>query len=262
MKLYAETYSAGSPSSPGAQHLIVLHGLFGCCENWRSLAKQWADTYTVHCVDLRNHGKSPHHADMQYPTLATDIEAYISEHGLGAVFILGHSLGGKVAMQFALDFSHRVIKLIVADIAPINYPPLHAVVLAGLSALNLATIETRTDADRALAQYIESSETRQFLLKNLRREPAGGYAWKMNLTAIADNYPHLAAFPENEGKTYTGPALFIKGGHSDYLAPEQRENIEKYFPHARLSVVPAAGHWLHADNPAIFSTLVKRFLGD
>lgn len=203
------------------QPLILLHGLFGSMENLGGISQRLQDSYQIHALDQRNHGRSPHTDSMDYPSMAADVLAYMDRQGLERASLLGHSMGGKVAMQVALLAPERVDKLIVADIAPVAYKPRHDAILEGLSALDVARLTTRQEADRFLADYVETPEIRHFLLKNLQRVPDAEregdssplFRWRLNLPVIQSCYMNLAAAPEAEG-SFDGPVLFLKGEDS------------------------------------------------
>lgn len=241
--------------------LMILHGLFGTWENWGAQIKMLADRYDIIAADLRNHGASPHSDTTDYHLMAEDVIELMDRLGIDRTLMLGHSMGGKVAMQLALDHPGRIDKLIVADIAPVDYGPHHEAVFRGLFNVDLAAIRSRADADARLAEHIDSAGVRAFLLKNLQRSRDGGFSWKMNLKALHDAYDRITAAPSASGQ-FDGPVLFIKGGNSEYLLPEHADAIKARFPNARYKVIEGTGHWLHAEKPAAFNRLVERFLSE
>ena len=254
MKLYFKEYGEAGPP------LLILHGLLGAGGNWHTLSREaFSDAFHVYAIDLRNHGRSPHSDVFDYPAMAGDVEELIERENLAPAHVLGHSMGGKVAMQLALDHPELVDRLVVADVAPKGYPPHHETILEALRELDLACYESRKDIDRFLAKRVASRPVRQFLLKNLNYDGEGGYRWTMNLEAIHQNYDHVSAGLKAEG-SFGGPALFIRGAQSDYVADEDREQIKQAFPRARLTTLKGAGHWLHADQPAAFAETVMQFL--
>ena len=238
--------------------LLLLHGLFGSGSNLGFIARELVDGYTVHSLDLRNHGKSFQSDTMSYTLMAEDVKAYIDAKQLAPVNILGHSMGGKVAMELALNHPELIHQLIVADIAPVTYKPRHDKVLAGLQALASAPIASRQQADSVLAQHIEETTVRQFLLRNLSKASGSDYKLLFNLGAIVNNYSALSA--GNAGTPFPGPTLFIKGELSNYITEQHRSNISTLFPSAQLKIISGTGHWLHAEKPQLFTTIVKRFL--
>ncbi|OEY66461.1 alpha/beta fold hydrolase [Marinobacter sp. X15-166B] len=246
--------------------LIVLHGLFGSLENLGAVSQQLKQDYEIHGLDLRNHGGSPHTDSMDYPGMAADVIAYMDAQGLGQAHFLGHSMGGKVAMQLALSYPQRVARLIVADISPVTYPPHHNEVLEGLQALDLHGVTSRKQADEALAPYVDTPGVRQFLLKNLVRLPADEreddnlqFQWRLNVPVIVADYPKLARAPEGEG-AFDGPVLFLKGANSAYIQTKHHEQINRLFPDAEIRVIEDAGHWLHAEQTAEFVACCQAFL--
>ncbi|MDY6891859.1 MAG: alpha/beta fold hydrolase [Pseudomonadota bacterium] len=238
--------------------LIILHGLFGSLENWGAQAKQLSQRHDVIAVDLRNHGRSPHAARMDYSAMAEDLIELMERLQLDRAHLLGHSMGGKAAMQLALTHPDRVERLIVVDIAPVAYPPHHEEVFAGLDSIDLSRLQSRREADAILSRHVSSAPTRAFLLKNLYRDENGHFAWRMNLPVLEQQYDRIAAPPK--GTPYTGPVLFIKGGESDYIAAEHREAILTCFPAARFKIIAGAGHLPHVEKPATFTRLVENFL--
>lgn len=254
MKLHFERLGEGPP-------LVILHGLLGSGDNWMGLAKSWAADFTVLVPDLRNHGRSPHAQDASFGAMAGDVVELIHSEGLSQVLLLGHSLGGKTAMRVALDHPAEIRGLVVVDIAPKPYPPIHRSLLAGLLALNLSQFTTRSEVDSALTATIPDARVRQWLLKNLGRSPEGDFFWKPNLPVLHQNLGELTSgFADLRDSQ--APALFVAGGRSDYLGPEDMPLIHQYFPKAMLEKIPEAGHWVHVDAPAKLLDLVTRFANE
>ncbi|TPG64532.1 alpha/beta fold hydrolase [Hymenobacter nivis] len=244
--------------------LVILHGLFGTLDNWQTLARRWAQDagLRVISVDLRNHGRSFHNPDHSYDAMAADVGALFDHLGLGPdATLMGHSMGGKVAMRFALGRPERLARLIVVDIAPNFSDMTHQdEVLAGLRAVNLAAITNRQEADAALGQHIRSVGVRQFLLKNLYRDENNAFAWRINLPVLAGAMP--AVGEEITGEPFLKPALFVRGGKSDYItANDKLYVIPALFPNSEVATVPDAGHWLHAEKPDEVYELVRAFAG-
>jgi pimeloyl-ACP methyl ester carboxylesterase len=239
--------------------VILLHGLFGSSDNWHFIALRLAENFHVFAVDHRNHGLSPHSAEMNYPLMAADVEKFFATRGLETASVIGHSMGGKTAMQFALQFPQRVEQLVVADMAPRAYAPAHEKIFAALLALDLPQFQTRQQIVETLAQEIPSLILRRFLLKNLGRNSAGQFFWKINLRDIAESYPHLRQ-PVLHPRPFARPALFIRGGKSDYLRPEDEPLIRELFPQAQILTIAEASHWVHADEPEEFLRLLLDFL--
>ncbi len=241
--------------------VITLHGLFGSRENLGVISRGLAPSFRVHGLDLRNHGRSPHHEAMNYQVMAEDVLAYMDECGIENTHLVGHSMGGKVAMTLALLAPERVNRLVVIDIAPVTYrEQRHDAILQGLSAMPLADLTSRNEADQFLSAYEPEPAVRQFLLKNLHRTGQGSFAWRMNLTAIINHYPAILAGQQAE-QPFAGATLFIKGGASDYILPEHREPVLALFPAATVRVIPGAGHWVHAQKPELVVRTLLRFLG-
>lgn len=246
--------------------LILLHGLFGSLENLGGIARRLEDGWQIHALDERNHGSSPHTDDMDYPAMAEDVVAYLDARGIEKASLLGHSMGGKVAMQVALKHPERVQSLIVADISPVTYKAHHDAILEGMQQMDLRGVKSRTEADARLAEFVEMAGVRQFLLKNLERIPAQEqvddevtFRWRLNLPVIDACYGKLAAAPEGHGP-FEGPVLFIKGADSAYIQEKHRDTIRTLFPGAELKIIEGTGHWLHAEKPDAFAMLCRRFL--
>jgi esterase len=243
----------------GTQHLIILHGFLGSLDNWHSLSTEWANAgLHVYAVDQRNHGRSPHTDEHTISLMADDLRDFMEEHELKDAVILGHSMGGKVAMQFALDHPELCTKLIVADMAPRQYKPGHDDVFEAIFNVSLDKIETRKDAEEAMKPYLGDPGTRQFIMKSLERQQDGTYAWKFNLKTLYQDYAEITR-PIETGKTYEKPALFLKGELSRYIKDEDLPEIRQLFPHSDVISVEGAGHWLHADNPKAFFEAVLHF---
>ncbi len=239
--------------------IILIHGMFGSLSNLGMLARTLIDRYRVISVDLRNHGDSPHEQKMDIPSMAADIVELMDCLQIDSAALIGHSLGGKIAMQVALDSPARVTALVVADIAPVTYQGGQDRALAGLVALGAGSIESRSAADKLLSEYIEEPATRAFLLKNLARDKQGSLSLKLNISSIEENYATtLVAAPS--GDSFSGPTLFLKGENSAYIQDKYRPVIEQMFPRVALQVVAKAGHWLHAEQPQMFNGLVAEFL--
>ena len=240
--------------------LIILHGFLGMGDNWKTLANKFAqDGFQTHLVDQRNHGRSFHSMDFSYQLMANDLVEYVDHHQLSAVNLIGHSMGGKTAMEFAVNNPQLVKKLIVADIAPKAYPQHHQTILKGLSIIWAATIESRSEADEVLSNYIPEVGVRQFLLKNLYWVEKGRLGLRMNLPALTANIEEVGKALDVDS-LYEGPTLFLKGERSDYIQDLDEILIKRHFPNALVEQVRAAGHWVHAENPAEFYQNVMNFL--
>lgn len=239
--------------------VILIHGMFGSLSNLGMLARELVADYRVISVDLRNHGDSPHESLMDLASMAADIVALLDDLNLASAILIGHSLGGKVAMQVALNHAARVSDLVVIDIAPVTYDKRQDVALDALNLLAQNPIESRREADAMISAQIADAPTRAFLLKNLARTPQGEFKLKLNLASINQNYATtLVSAPT--GQAYEGPTLFLKGEHSAYIQEKHRSLIQQFFPASRLEVVPNTGHWLHAEKPDAVNTLIRAFI--
>ncbi len=256
MKLHYREYGSYSDRHPT---LILLHGLLGSSSNWLSLARQLADDFHLLVPDLRNHGRSPHHPEVGYPALAEDLAELIDEQGLDSALLIGHSMGGKTAMWLALHQPQRVSGLVVVDIAPVRYANRFQQIYEALHAVDRATVGSRAEADQVLAGYLDEVGLRQFLLQNLHLQD-GEWGWRMNLQALAAGMDAIVDFPLQSEPSYSGPTLFIYGEQSDYVEPQSKQVISRLFPDARMSCIRNAGHWVYAEQPQAFSSLLSSFL--
>ena len=240
------------------ENLVLIHGLFGSLENLNMVAKVLSQFYCVTNVDVRNHGFSFHENNMEYTDLAQDVIDTLDHLNIDSTYILGHSMGGKIAMQVALDFPERINKLIVADISPVQYPQHHNQIIAGLQSIDLSKVANRKQADEQLSHYVEDVGVRQFLLRNLHKVD-DKLVFKCNLEFIAHCYPQIIKGYQQDN-TFLKPTLFIKGGNSDYITAEHRSIISQLFPHSKAKIIQGAGHWLHAEKTVAFNNTVKTFL--
>ncbi len=251
--LHANILGAGTP-------LLILHGFLGMSDNWKTLGRKYAENgYEVHLLDQRNHGRSFRSEEFDYPAMAADLLHYMDERGIEKAMLIGHSMGGKTAMQFACTYPGRVSKLIVADIAPKRYPPHHQQILSALDALPLERLESRTEADEALSEHIEDWGIRQFLLKNLYWVEPGRLGLRINLEVLKHKMEEIGAALPPEAR-YEGPVLFLRGGKSGYVTRGDLPIIHHHFPQATLETLEGAGHWLHAENPEEFLQKSLEFL--
>lgn len=258
LELYCDSIGAGAD-------VVILHGLFGSGENWRSQAKRLAADFRVHSMDLRNHGASPHASQMNYPAMAADVMATCGKLGLKQIHLIGHSMGGKTAMQLALNNPALVQRLIIVDIAPKKYPHHHQQILQGLARLQLLSqqnkLPSRGTADKELEAFVNNREVRSFLLKNLQRHESGNYLLRINLDAISEHYNDIAAAIEpDRPDPRQQPTLFIKGANSDYLQVADQEAVLTLFPAARLKSIAGAGHWPHSEKPDVVFKIIHDFL--
>ena len=240
--------------------VILIHGMFGSLSNLAGLARVIDGDHRVISVDLRNHGDSPHEEAMDIPLMAADIIELMDDLRLPSAVLIGHSLGGKVAMQIALNHPQRVAGLVVGDIAPVQYPQTNNVLaLDALEALSQQQITSRAAADETMGRYIDEPVTKGFLLKNVRRLTADKFELKLNMASITKNYAtSLCAAPA--GVPFSGPTLFIKGEVSAYIQEKHKPVIDQLFPNAKLEIMTGVGHWLHAEKPQVFNDLVLNFI--
>lgn len=249
MELFYRKIGQGKP-------LFILHGLFGLSDNWTTVGKLLSEFFEVYLIDLRNHGYSPHSDDWSYPLMATDIFDLASKHK--SVSIMGHSLGGKVAMQFASMYPEKTDKLIVVDIAPKKYPSNQFNFIEKLLSINLSVFESRKEVETELVKIIKDQATIQLLLKNIHWNDKNKLAWKFNLKVIAENQNKINNSFSIEKNIITIPSLFIRGEKSDYILDTDIPNIEKLFSNSKFTTILEAGHWVHADKPKEFTeTLVS-----
>ena len=253
MELHYESYGSGPA-------LICLHGLFGSAENARTLNKHvFAKHFSVYAPDQRNHGHSPHSDAFSVEVMTQDLIQFLDDHDLNQVFLMGHSMGGKVALYAALTHPERIHRLIVVDIAPRPYSPHLQLIFDALRAIDLAKTKSRKDLDQALADHIPQKLIRQFLLKNVKRCDDKSFRWRINLEAITTNY-ETATEAELGERTFGKPTLFIRGGRSSYVTDEDKPLINKHFPQAEIVTIEEAGHWVHYEAPQAFAQEVLRFL--
>lgn len=251
MKLNYKELGEGEP-------LIILHGLFGSLDNWYSLGKILAEQYHVFLVDVRNHGQSPHSEEFTYDAMAADLKEFIEDRGLEKAIVLGHSMGGKIAMVTALNTPEVISKLIVVDIAPRTYEVHHRTILDGLLSLDFSTIESRGEADEQLANYIANTGVRQFLLKSLYWKEKDQLGLRFNLDVLNKEIEPISSW-KDRNTAFDGQALFIRGGKSDYILPED-PSVHLHFPEASIVTVENAGHWVHAEAPSELLKIVKEFI--
>jgi esterase len=238
--------------------IILIHGLLGSLENLNMVAKSLKENYRVTNIDVRNHGLSFHENSMSYKELAQDIVSLMEELNIERSHILGHSMGGKIAMEIALEHNQKVEKLIVADIAPVAYPSHHEHIIEGLQSIDVESINSRKDADKQLSKFVDDIGVRQFLLRNLVMKNEK-FSFKCNLEYIAQCYIQIMKGYEGE-QQFIGEALFIKGGNSTYITTEHRDIIKQLFPNSRAKIIQGAGHWLHAEKTTAFNKVVNDFL--
>ncbi len=248
----------GPATIPDGPPLVLLHGLFGQARNFGQIQRALAQRWRVIALDLRNHGASPHAPDMRYATMAEDVLETLDALGAAPAVLIGHSMGGKVAMRAALSRPAAVARLLVADIAPVVYPPHNYPIVAAMRAIPLQNELTRAAADAALAGAVPEASVRAFLLQNLRL--GAPPIWRIGLAEIDAAMADIEGWDGGEATVYAGRTLFVAGENSDYIRADARPTIRALFPAARFVTVKRAGHWLHADNPAGFLAVVEAFL--
>ena len=251
MKLFFRELGSGQP-------IIILHGLFGSSDNWLTQAKLFSVHYRVLTLDLRNHGQSPHSDVFDYPSMVADLAEFMEDHGIKSSVVIGHSMGGKAAMNFALAHPDMVDKLVVVDISPRPYNLEHYGILEGLNAIPIDTLTSRNEADEILARYVEEADVRQFLLKNLQRKAEGGFSWKINLPVISKKLSNIGVDVHYPGE-FEKPTLFIRGSKSNYVPDQDIVRIQEVFPLAKMETMDT-GHWVQAEKPAEFVDVVMRWL--
>jgi esterase len=278
MKLFYRKYGESGPP------LVIVHGLYGSGDNWVTIARELSDHFEVFVLDQRNHGHSPHSETHDYPAMRDDLKLFMDAEGIEQAVLIGHSMGAKTIMFFAAEWPDRVQALVSVDMAPRAYHELaleshsaanHAAMLDAMLELDLSRMQSREDIDRALAPKIGSERVRSFLLKNVRREGAdrdangnvngGGFSWRINLPALRKNLDRILDGLDVERIEAAGgitgfPALFIAGEKSDYIRPEDHSMIRRVFPGASIVTLPNAGHWVHAEQPALLLKNIKYFL--
>jgi len=253
MKLHSKIYG------DKGQDLIVIHGLFGMSDNWNTLGKKFAKYCKVHLIDLRNHGRSPHSTEFNYEVMCDDLLEYMEDNSIKNPVILGHSLGGKVAIKFAFTHPDKIEKLIVADMSPRRYnTDFHQNLLSILYKLNLEDFEKRKEIDSILSSTYKDKGMRLFLLKNLYRKENKEFAWRFNIDVLLEKVSNIQEADFIQGVCKI-PTHFIRGGNSNYITSEDELTINKHFSDFSIATIEGAGHWLHAENPERFYNEVMGF---
>lgn len=247
-------------ADPRGLPIIILHGLFGSRNNWVTTARQLARRHSIYSLDLRNHGKSPHHEKMSLRNMAEDVLQFLDDNAIAKCIMIGHSMGGKAAIQLALDHPTRIEKLVVADIVPRLYAPRHDDVFEAIDIINNTKIINRNNADKMIEHILPNPAVRLFLLTNLMRDSQGQLIWRINMKAIRDNYAAISAAPQTDiNATFNAPTLFIGGTQSPYITADDEPIIKRFFPQAKIKMLDA-GHWIHIDQPHAFLDLVDSFI--
>lgn len=241
------------------QPLIILHGVFGSSDNWMTLGRRFAEHHQVYLVDQRDHGRSPHTTEFTYDAMKEDLRHFIENEGIENPIIIGHSMGGKVSMLFALNYPELYDRLVVVDIAARAYPVHHGDILAGLNAIDTASLASRKDADTQLAVYESSFGVRQFLLKNLYRAKESGFRWRFNLKAITEGIENISIEITADEPNHKS-TLFMRGLNSHYISDEDKPHLASLFPQAQFLDFEDAGHWIHAEKPNEFYDAIMAFI--
>jgi len=251
--LYSKIEGEGKP-------FVIIHGFLGMSDNWKTLSTQFAQLgFQIHVLDMRNHGKSFHSDEFNYEVMAQDVKAYVDFHNLQNITLLGHSMGGKIAMLFATQYPELVEKLIIADIGPKYYAPHHQTILAALNAIDFYEKPSRAEVDEIISEYISDFGTKQFLLKNLYWVEPNQLGFRFNLKVFNDKISEIGTALPIDNHFYK-PTLFLRGDKSDYILDSDFETIYYHFPEAKIITISNAGHWLHAENPKEFYKEVQGFL--
>jgi esterase len=251
MILNYKTQGSGPP-------ILILHGLFGMLDNWKSIANQLETDYSVYLLDLRNHGRSPHDGDHSYTAMAEDIREFMESQYMYSAYIIGHSMGGKVAMQFAYEYPDMVEKMIIVDIAPKTYTGGHEAIIDALLAIPIDAVQSRTEVEDRLSPKIKNQSERAFLMKNLTRKKEGGFAWKMNLEVLSKDYSQIMRNTNFEHPIEV-PTCFIRGGNSRYIEDKDETTIGQFFSQSSIVTIEDAGHWVHADKPQELLDIIKAY---
>ena len=267
MRLFFQKLGQGKP-------IIILHGLYGCSDNWITIARKLADRHTIYLVDLRNHGRSPHHPVHSYASMVDDLDELIVSEQIEKPLLVGHSMGGKTAMLYAINNPEKLKGLIVVDIGPAGYASIdnpspmvisHLNIINAMFSIDFKHYTNRTDIEIELAKTIKDIETRQFIMKNIQRNSDHTFSWKLNLEAISKALPEIMgpvkiekALKNSQLKEF--PVVFIKGERSEYISTEQQTQIYNYFPNATIETIANAGHWVHADQPELFLQKLNEIL--
>lgn len=239
--------------------LIILHGVFGSSDNWMTIARNLEKDYKLFVLDQRNHGQSFHSDEFDYPHMVEDLKHFIEEHEIEAPVILGHSMGGKVAMSFAVKYPSLLRSLVVVDISPRSYPIHHDEILTGLASIDLDSLTSRNEADKQLAKFVSDGSIRNFLLKNLARDEDGKFIWRLNLPIIRMKIERVGVGLGGEAK-FNKRTLFIRGALSNYIEMDDYPLITERFPMASIETIEGAGHWVHAEKPELFLQVCRQFL--
>jgi len=251
--IYSKTEGSGKP-------FLIIHGFLGMSDNWKSLSTQFAaEGFEIHLLDMRNHGRSFHSDEFNYEVMVQDVLTYITENKIDKFILLGHSMGGKVAMNFACDYPEKVEKLIIADISPREYAPHHQEVMKALNAVDFSKVTSRKEIEDIMSVYIKDFGTLQFLMKNVHRVTSDTFGFRFNLHAFNNNEKTIGE-PLEKSKKFHGETIFLKGENSNYIEQTDEKDINFHFPKAEIKIIANTGHWLHAENPNDFLVKTLNFL--
>lgn len=255
MELFYRHYGEG-------QALIILHGLFGVSDNWVTIGKRLAEKFSVYIPDLRNHGQSPHSEIFDYDAMVEDLDEFIDRHSLKTPVLIGHSMGGKVAMKYTLENPERIDRMIIVDMGPRKYDPrlIHQKMLGAMLSIDFGVTDSRTEIDKLLTRDVPETHIRQFILKNLYRPERSTLAWRPNLDAINNNLTEVFEGIENHS-SFDGPVMFVAGGRSDYITEKDHARILELFPQAIINTIAGASHWVHSEEPEALCAMFSSFLG-
>jgi pimeloyl-ACP methyl ester carboxylesterase len=267
VELFFQKIGSGTP-------IVILHGLYGSSDNWISVARQLAVAHTVYLIDQRNHGRSPHSPEHSYNLMSNDLYGFFTHQHIENAIILGHSMGGKTAMLFSARYPEKIKGLIIVDIAPASYASLneyspqvitHLNIVNAMLSFDFSLYSTRTEIDNELAKTIPDDDIRQFIMKNVHRNPDHSFDWKLNTIAISKALPEImgSIYLEkelNNKPPLQFPSLFIRGGRSNYLLPVHYPEIKTYFTNSQIETIPNAGHWVHAEQPVLFRMTITEFI--
>lgn len=254
--------------------IVIVHGLYGSSDNWLTVGKKLSARYKVYMIDQRNHGHSPKSEEFSYDLMKEDLAGFFEQHRIEKAMLLGHSMGGKVAMSFAADYPEKIEKLIIADIAPKDYfllndesqYYLHRDILRAMLEIDFSVMHSRKEVEAYLNGRIDSTAIVQFLLKNVHRKKEDhSFEWRLNVRALYDNLDEIISgvnerWFEDRQPIFNYPVFFIKGEKSNYILPEDYKAIQRIYPHAVIKTIPDAGHWLHAEQPQLFMEALEDFL--
>ncbi|MBV27634.1 MAG: alpha/beta hydrolase [Gammaproteobacteria bacterium] len=245
----------------GAPAIVLLHGLLGSSRNWMTIAKELHADYAVHLLDMRNHGQSPHADSMRWSELVADLKAYLVAENIDRIHLVGHSLGGKVAMRFACEYPDLVDRLVIVDIAAKAYPPYNDAEFRAMLSIDVGELSSRKQAEELLEPLVPEWAMRQFLLTNLvRNQELGSYRWQINLQSLHASLPHLREDPLLEEHRFENPVLLLRAGKSNFIEDTDIEAMQSKFPRLEEVTIPGAGHNVHVDDRRAFMAALQGWM--